>query len=129
MQINYVHNSDYNLAFATGKCTIAYLAFSSEKFFKDLARVSKYTPVPRLSLMLGIAKCHPEDQYNKKIGRQVAEENMEPLDLVLTRIYSGSEHYDYFFTCTTKKGVLAATIRVYKDSSNCRVVGANLVDY
>ena len=33
----------------------------------------------KLTLMTGLSKCHPDDRYNKKEGRDRAHENMKPI--------------------------------------------------
>lgn len=39
-----------------------------------------------ISLNFGTAKCHSTDNYNKKLGRELAVSRMQPIDFKVTRI-------------------------------------------
>lgn len=83
--------------------------------------------VPKITVNIGVARVHPKDSFNKKLGRKLAEARMRPIEmtigihdmyqnfeeaiwLVLTGIDSESQiHY-------------SLNVKVYRDSGNMRAL-------
>lgn len=80
LQIKHQHNT-VNLFALREKCT-----FAIDVFPKRLLQTLVEHGINTLPVKLGVTFLHPKDQYNKKIGRQLAEEKVKVYDAKLLEI-------------------------------------------
>lgn len=63
---------------------------------------------------LGVSKVHPEDEFNKRIGREVSSHNLKKVKLQLDHIKV--EENRAVFTFTAEEENLILVFRTHKDS-------------
>ena len=66
--MNYLHNMD-----APNRHTFAYEPILAEDIETLILNMLDSKDNAKLNVKYGIARCHPKDVYNKKLGREIAE--------------------------------------------------------
>jgi hypothetical protein len=54
---------------------------------EDLIRLLNPNSEKTIVMRIGKARCNPKDQYNKKIGREISSQRLEPKQFTLTNIF------------------------------------------
>lgn len=86
-------------------------------------RTGKLEPIV---IPFGISLCHKHDQFNKKVGRELAESRIKDVAFQLNTIdLSNSEFIEYNLTTTIGDAKISLRFKEYRDSLNIRLVEAD----
>lgn len=85
------------------RTTLAFCAPTSEELLKVTDNLIKGKDELSIEFKLGISKVHPNDQYNKKVGRSISESRLETKKIKLNKVeqYFGYAHYKFIGETTT----------------------------
>jgi hypothetical protein len=128
MKINYIHNNLESPSNYRVRSTIAYQDFNTEEFIQNLHdfQSDDQNGALGINLMLGYSLVHPDDQYIKRYGREIAEDSMKvhPFKMLRILYMDGYDHYTLQSFDNNYK--LSLTLKIYQDSKRLRVVGCNV---
>lgn len=81
---------------------------------------------PNISIIMGIAKCNPKDQYNKKTGRDTATANKKMVNFIITKFRMHPKENEIILFLYSELLRINVKIAFKKEFNNIRVLG---VDY
>ncbi len=91
MRVQYIHDHIANWGHVTvnkdDKKTFYFILPEYDLIETELMKLvtdSEY--VPNVSIQLGIARCHPKDQYVKSVGRDIATSNVKSVNYVIEKV-------------------------------------------
>ena len=92
--IQYLHRRGYfgNRIFATGGATEVLWVPAREEIVELLTKVA-----PTIKMCHGITTCHPKENYNKRIGREMAQKYAEVKEFKLSFINYTKDHIEMRF--------------------------------
>lgn len=93
----YVHQNDPFLSKANQERFTLAIEIPEKDYLVDCVMDSIEHPGVPMDLFLGIAKVHPKDNYNKKIGRAIALEKSKLTDLYLLGLSTNDGKTSYLF--------------------------------
>lgn len=83
--------------------------------------------MPKIVVNIGAAFAHPNDSFNKKLGRQMAELRMKPIEMsIQTGAYENHEKAIYLLLTGVDSELqvhYSLNVKVYRDSGLLRVIG------
>lgn len=83
--------------------------------------------IPKITVNIGVARVHPKDSFNKKLGRRLAESRMRPVEMTIGihDMYQNSDEAVWLVL----NGVdpenqihYSLNVKVYRDSGNMRAL-------
>ncbi len=80
--------------------------------------------VPLITMKVGIAQCHPKDNYVKAIGRETSMSKLEPLDFVIKSIKMWPDENEVGITIYNIDKDLYIRMVLRKSHDNLRILAA-----
>lgn len=79
-----------------------------------------------LLVMMGVARCHPKDQFVKKTGRELAQTRMLQSIAEFSNVQVRGTKHVYHFNCTTGKNKVSFGLSTIAESKQVCLIYAKL---
>jgi len=113
--IQYFHDVDSGYSYAID------VNFSKEA----LINIMHHYTEP-FTIQIGLAKLHPDDQFDKKIGREVALDDLSDSEMVISSIVFEDNRAVLYFDCADRG--LSICFRIHKDSDKPHLLSVSHLD-
>jgi hypothetical protein len=113
--IQYFHDQDLGLSYAVD------VNFTKEALVNIMHHYSE-----PFSISIGFAKVHPDDQFNKKIGREVAANDLDKSEMHLSHITVFDKRATFNFKCLEGYNL---AFRIHEDSDKPHLISVTPLDY
>ncbi len=130
MKLQFYHGDPNRKMTGAGGFTIAAFLPSKQELVRRLDEFITVRNLVEINLELGYALLHPNDKYNKKIGRLLATKNMDFHTFTVENIFVRSfhkteEHLDHrYVTLYSKTVPFYITLKYFKRSDVVWLVDA-----
>jgi hypothetical protein len=84
--------------------------------------------IPKITVQIGSALVHPDDQFNKRLGRQLALSRMKPVEMKIRShvMYENMQDAIWLILEGEDKETqvhYSLNVKIYRDSGQMRVMG------
>jgi hypothetical protein len=126
-ELKIIHRLDNTWYSALKNGTAIYIQPETKKVLKAITDSFKTDLNPQIKLKVGVAICHSKDQFSRKIGRELAEKDLEERTFeIQLKTDQISDYHLIKFVSVIKGHRVELLARLYKDSKKLRIYSLNI---
>ena len=107
--------------------TLAYIQPDFKSLLRKYIKAIEALETPVVKLTVGLAIVHPEDNFVKKVGRELAESKLDIKDFVMY-VEDHPEYYFMVFEREENRLEYSISAKLYKDSKKFRITSVGVYD-